>query len=243
MNEIDTILAQLKFQLKAHGITYAHIAHHLSLSEASVKRIFSKKEVSLARLEKICHLVNLNLSDVFDLVKQKQRKIHQLSNGQEQLLVEDKTLLLVAICVVNHWQFDDILHYHSFDQYALIQKLAQLDKMRIIELLPANRIKPLLHQDFDWIKNGPIQRFFQQTISQEFFTSNFDKESEVLIVRSGMLSEQENALLQKSLKNTAEQFIATCQSNKKVSIDKRHGTALVIAMRPWVPSIFERLIR
>ena len=43
----------LKRELKARGITYAHVARKLNLSEASVKRMFSKREFTLKRLDEI----------------------------------------------------------------------------------------------------------------------------------------------------------------------------------------------
>jgi len=35
------IVAELKRALRARGLTYAHVAKHLQLSEASVKRLFA----------------------------------------------------------------------------------------------------------------------------------------------------------------------------------------------------------
>lgn len=243
MLQIEQIIVILKKQLKAAGMTYADLAIQLEISEASVKRLFSKKELTLGRLEQICHCLGFNLSDLFEMLNDAQSRIYELTLEQELQLVKEPSLLLVAVCVLNHWQFNDILTYYQFDEFELIQKLISLDRMQFLELLPGNRFKPLVHADFDWISSGPIQQLFQQTVQQDFFDSNFAGSDELLIVRSGMLSMKDNLLLQKKLKETAESFIQACRANKELPIDKRHGTALVIALRQWVPKLFTEMTR
>lgn len=104
----------------------------LNLSEASVKRLFTQEDFTLDRLEKICQFLNLELSDLFAMVKTSQ-KITQLTLEQEQTIVNDHKLLLVAICVVNYWNLTDILEYYDINYHECIQKLIFLDKLKIIE--------------------------------------------------------------------------------------------------------------
>ena len=64
MSQAPTLLNTLKRELKAQGITYAQVACHLGLSESSIKRLFSSSNLSLARLEQLCQLVGLEISDL-----------------------------------------------------------------------------------------------------------------------------------------------------------------------------------
>jgi len=50
---VDTglLVETLKRVLKGRGITYAQVAERLRLSEASVKRMFSRRDFTLQRLE------------------------------------------------------------------------------------------------------------------------------------------------------------------------------------------------
>ena len=115
--------------------------------------------------------------------------------------------------------------------------------MKIIEMQPGDRIKLLVGSDFDWLPNGPIQQFFQDSLQANFFNSRFDASDEVFLVRTGMLSPQDNQLLQQKLKATATDFIQACNNSKDLPLDKRHGTIMLIAMRPWVPSLFKQYER
>lgn len=243
MSQLDELITTLKQQLKAQGITYAELASQLQLSEANIKRMFSKGDFSLSRLEQIAACMQISLADLFELMAQKRQLLSQFSHQQEQQLVNDETLLLVALCCINQWNYQEILEYYQLDQHQLTQKLAQLDRMKIIEMQPGDRIKLLVGSDFDWLPNGPIQQFFQNSLQANFFNSRFDASDEVFLVRTGMLSPQDNHLLQQKLKATATEFIQACNSSKDLPLNKRHGTIMLIAMRPWVPSLFKQYER
>ncbi|KTC96046.1 helix-turn-helix domain-containing protein [Legionella feeleii] len=243
MSQIHDLFVIIKQQLKLQGLTYKELAKKLALSEASVKRLFSQQNIDLSRLEAICECINLTLSEAFELVHKRNKPILHLTEKQEKELISDKKLLLVAICVLNYWEFNDILNFYNFSEHELIRKVARLDQMKIIELQPGNRFRRLIHADFYWIADGPIQRFFQENIQTDFFNCRFEKPEQLFLVRNGMLSEQDNLKFQQALHKTADQFLQTCRETIDIAIDKRHGTALVIAMRPWVPHIFNDLKR
>ena len=48
MAQTSELIKTLKKALKAHGKTYADVSRQLGLSEASVKRLFSRENLSLA---------------------------------------------------------------------------------------------------------------------------------------------------------------------------------------------------
>lgn len=59
----DHLFAVLKQRLKAQGLSYCKVAH-LQVSESSVKRMFSKCNISLECLVQICELLNLSLAEL-----------------------------------------------------------------------------------------------------------------------------------------------------------------------------------
>ncbi|WP_419418740.1 helix-turn-helix domain-containing protein [Legionella sp. D16C41] len=243
MTQLSELFTIIKKQLRLHGFTYKTLADKLHLSEASIKRIFSQEDTNISRLEEISSCLNMTLADMFELLEKSKTKISSLTIKQEEELVKDLGLLLVAICILNHWNFNDILNYYTISEHELIRYAARLDQMKIIEFLPGNRFKRLVDQNFHWIPNGPIQRFFQKTIQDDFFNCKFEEPTELYLVRSGMLSEQDNQLFQQILVKTANEFAKLCRETVDIPIDKRHGTALIIAIRPWVPEIFNNLKR
>ena len=232
------LIATLKRQLKANGKTYQDVAELLDLSEASIKRLFRDGELSLPRLEKICDAINLELGELVQQMSQHKHRLEQLTREQEQQLVDDTTLLLVAVCCVNGYAFNEILDQYQLEQTTLIQKLAMLDRLKLIELLPNNRIKLCIAPNFNWLPGGPIQKFFHERIKQEFFQASFAKSTDKLLVSNALISPQNNAELQKRMQRLINEFTELSQQDAGLPIDQRHGNTLVVALRQWQSSLF-----
>jgi DNA-binding Xre family transcriptional regulator len=242
MAQTSLIINTLKKTLKSHGKTYAHVAKHLDLSEASVKRMFAQHSFSLHRLDEICKMLEMEITDLIQHVNDSTaRQIMQLSDEQEKELVSDMGLLLVTISVINHWTLEDIQKVYNFTEVECIQHLAKLDRLNIIELLPNNKIKTKISPNFKWRTNGYIQRFFRENIEAEFFKSKFAGEHEQLIVLNGMLSEESNIIFQRKLERLAREFDEMTKDDSSLPFNKRFGYTSVLAVRDWRFSMFNEL--
>lgn len=241
MPQTQQLIDTLKRCLRAQKTTYADVAKTLGLSEASVKRLFSDKNLSLVRLEQICQMLNMEISDLVQLMNEQVQKVEQLSRGQEEEISADRLLLLVTVCALNRWRFDDILEHFYISETQLIRCLAKLDRLRIIELLPGNRIKLQISPNFHWIENGPIQRLFHARIKNDFFKSSFNQNHEQLIVVNGMLSVSSNAELQKKMRRLAREFDELNNNDAGLSLRERSGMTMVMAVSNWRFALFDDL--
>jgi DNA-binding Xre family transcriptional regulator len=61
--QTSELIKTLNQALKAHAKTYADVSRELARSEASVKRLFSRKKFSLEQLDQICHMLDMEISD------------------------------------------------------------------------------------------------------------------------------------------------------------------------------------
>ena len=243
MGQTAVLVETLKQTLKSHGKTYRDVAAALALSEASVKRLFASNGLSLQRLDDICQMMGMEISDLVQVMSGRAAKTMELSETQEQQVADDPLLLLVAVSVLNKFTFEDILAKYAISDTELIQKLAHLDRLKIIELLPKNRIKLLISPNFRWRENGPIQRFFQDEVGQEFFASRFDQRTESLVSVSGLLSLTSNELFQRKMARLAEEFADLQRDDERLPLSERHRTTMVLAIRQWEYGLFERLKR
>ncbi len=243
MAQVAAIVDALKSSLKAHKLKYRDVAIALDLSEASVKRHFRTCDFDLEQLEKICQMMAIEISDLIQTMTEQQVKVQELTAKQEQEIVGDLTMLLITTHVLNRWSLEDILSFYHFTEAECIQKLALLDRLRIIELLPKNRIKLLVAPNFSWRKNGPIQMFFRQTIEKELFDCRFDKEYHKLIVLNGMLSKNSNREFQGKIDKLARDFDQLNNTDAGLSLKKRYGVTMVFALRDWNYRAFHHLRR
>jgi DNA-binding Xre family transcriptional regulator len=79
VSETNSIVSVLKKELKLHGLTYKEVGIAIGISESSVKRIFAEKDFSLKRLDQICQLMDIEISDLIRRLDMEKPCIHQLS--------------------------------------------------------------------------------------------------------------------------------------------------------------------
>lgn len=241
MSQIPALISALKRELKARGFTYAQVARQLDVSESSVKRLFSQTQLSVSRLEQLCHLLDLEISDLVQKMSEERNRIAMLTAQQEREVVKNPKLLLMAISVLNNWTYEDITHTYLIEDHECIQLLAALDKLEIIELLPGNRLKLMVAKEFRWIPGGPVQQFFREQVQPEFLASTFAGPGDLLLFRSGMLSRASNAVMQKKMQRLLTDFDELHDQDAGMPLQDRFGSSLLIALRPWELSIFNSL--
>jgi len=243
MNQTDLILQTVKGLLKQHKLTYAEVASHLNLSESSVKRAFSQGQISLNRLVQICSMMDLEVVDLLQIIQNTSNELIQLTEKQEELMVSDYKYLLVTVCVCNYWTFEEIHQTYKIEAAELIHMLLQLEQTELIELKPDNQIKLKISPHFHWIENGPVQRFFEQNIQRDFWQSQFIAPGEIRLLVNGMLSKESNEVMQKNINKLKQQFSLLATQDQHIPMNKKHGTTLLVGMRPWELELFNNMRR
>jgi len=243
MAQTAALVDALKDVLKARGLTYAKLAKGLRLSEATVKRIFASRSFTLQRLDQVCEFLSIEISDLAKMVAQESGSPQRLSALQEKELVSDPKLLLVAVHALNHWSFDEIVDAYSISKPEGIRLLARLDKLRIIDLMPNNRIRVRVARNFAWLPDGPIRQYFHEQVQSNFFRSQFQATGELMVFTSGMLSRTANAAIQNRMKRLSAEFSELHHQDLELPLSERSGTSLLVAMRPWLPESFRKLRR
>jgi len=243
MAQTPALIDILKQSLKTHQLTYADIASRLEMSEANVKRMFAKKRFSLHRFEQICELMQMEMSDLFVLYEASRQRINHLTEQQEQELVGDEKLLLVAVSVRNQLSFEQIVEHYQISATECIQYLAKLDRLKIIDLLPDNRIKLRIDDYFSWLPGGPIERFFEREIQRQFLKSRFKGELEQRLFHFGLLGDTSSQIMIEKLKALAHEFTELHKRDLHLPLHKRHNQGLMLAMRPWHLDVFDPLVQ
>jgi DNA-binding Xre family transcriptional regulator len=239
MSQTTQLIDTLKKILRERKITYADVATHLNLSEANVKRMFSKRHFTLNRLEAICSLANADLGYLIARMHEGSMIIDELTLEAERELIGNVKLLMMAQLLISRWTLDDIVTTYTFDEHEAVRLLAKLDRLGVIELLPGNRVRTLVSRDFKWIQNGPVHKFFENYVAREFFNCTFDpKAGELLVFMAGMLTRQSNRHMQNSMRRLAREFDDLCKEDGKLPVSETYGSGLVIALRPWELSVF-----
>lgn len=241
MHETRALINALKKRLKSKHLNYKDVAKHLDLSEAQVKRLFSQEDFSLTRLEQILSLMDMRLVDLFEMLQTQESYVSQLSPEQEDTLIQEPKLLLTFFLLLNGWPLEDIYLIFTIDHMEMIRLLAKLDKLKLIELLPGNKVKLLTANNFAWRTNGPVQKFFEDYVFAEFFKDKFNTPDAKLVFLGGMLSEASLEKLKWLMDDVAQKTNVLIREDLKLPLQKRSGIGFVIAARKWELSVFSKL--
>jgi transcriptional regulator with XRE-family HTH domain len=243
MAHSGALVEVLKKELRTRGVTYAQVARKLGLSEASVKRMFSRREFTLKRLDQVCQLTHTDFSDLARILNREENLISQLTHEQEKEIASSVKLFLVAVCALNHVSPGQIVEIYDVSQAECVQLLIKLDRIGFIRLLPNNRIRLLVSRDFAWLPDGPIQRFFKQHAHGDFVRSSFDRPDEYFVAVNGMLSAGSRATIVGRLKRIAREFSELHNDDVRLPPSQRLNMTMLVAIRHWELLAFTELRR
>ena len=239
MSMTDNLIEALKQQMKVKNLTYRDAARRLEVSEATVKRLFSEQNFTLQRLEKLCDLTEISLTDLMAAAENQIETTDQLTFEQEKAIITNPKLLLVGVCLVNHYSFDDILNKYTMEEPELIGLFTQLDKLGIIELLPENKYRLRLSPDFQWQPNGPIQKFFIESLVTEYMVGEMQSSDNHLHFVWGMLSAEAGLELQQKIRRMIDDYVHLTASRRAAPVEKHNSSLLVLFKENWEPSMFK----
>jgi hypothetical protein len=145
--------------------------------------------------------------------------------------------------VLNQWTVEEIGRAYRLSAAECVQRLVKLDRLRLIHLLPGNRIRLNVARDFDWLPGGPIRSFFLAQGQNDFLHCDFAGADEVMGFSHGMLTEAAIARLQVEIRMLRQRFAELHEESLLAPLPKRRGCGLLVAMREWELAAFTRLRR
>jgi hypothetical protein len=243
MSHTSLMIDALKRQLKAKAVTYAELGKRIGLSEPSVKRMFAQRSFTLERLEQVLGVIGMDFAELALAATNAPQLISQLTYAQEEEIIGDTKLLVVAVAALNQIPVDEIVTVYRLSEAETVKYLLRLDRIGFLTLLPNNRVKLLVSRTFSWIPNGPIQTWFRQEASGDYLDTRFAGSHELMRLVSVMLSPASTKALLERLKQVADEFSQQHQDDARLPYDQRHSITFLLAARPWMPEAFQALMR
>jgi len=236
------IMSSLKRIMKSRQLTYRELAHRVGLSEASVKRIFSRATLTLARLDEICQALEVSLNEVVRLSgEQSNDTAEPLTLEQENALAADPNLLACFYLLTNGRTGRDVSVELGADERAVRRWMVRLDALRLIEMRPKLRARSRTASVIAWRSDGPIRRRYGQQIRQEFLQGPFSRPGEALHFLSAELSAASCKVLLRKMERMAAEFRDLAVLDRSMPPKAKRSMAALLAVRPWVFSMFESL--
>lgn len=157
----ERIRETAKKLLKKNGIAYSELASSLQLSLAGVKRMMSKGDLPLSRLERIAKLCGLTLFELMEIARRDDPKPYQFTKSQEAALVRQPEALYLFLMLGAAVPLEECVRRAGFTKKQVEKLIFLLDKINLIALMPDGQLRTPIRGPYKWIKNGEMQRKFQ----------------------------------------------------------------------------------
>jgi transcriptional regulator with XRE-family HTH domain len=241
MVERQRLLAALKRLLKERGWRYADLAAALGVSEPTIKRVLSGGRMDLARLEQICEVLDIDFFELARSARVTRESRRHLTAHQENALAAAPRLMTVFHLLCQGWRTAAIGEGYGMRRTELVQLLAQLDRLRLVELLPGDHVRLKVPRDFSWRDDGPVRARYLQMASGEFLHESFDAADACFALEIGELSEASATTLRRKLDKLVMEFKEAVELDVGLPPERRRSIGLLVATRPWVFSLVDSL--
>ena len=243
MSRPQDLVAALTAELRASGINSAQLAEELKLDESIVKRIFAKGAMPLSCIDEVLAVLKMDFAELAARVVHAQPLVKELTLDQEKAVVADRRLLLVAISVLSHWTFEQIVSTYTLSDAECVAALVRLDRLGIIDLRPLNRYRLKLDKTFRWRPMGPVMTYFRRHVVDDYFNGGFNGEGETLMLVPGQIGRAQAAMFVERLQRLAQDFAQQHLADQKLPPQQKDGYTMVIGMRSWLFAAFRDLQR
>jgi transcriptional regulator with XRE-family HTH domain len=245
MSTTADLITALKAELKAAGLTYADLARELGMAESSIKRVFAKGDMPLSRIDEVLRVLKMDFADLARKVADAQplKLRRELTVEQEKAVVGDRKLLLLAICCLSQWSFEEVVATYRVSEAEAVKCMAHLDRLGIIELRPLNRYRLKVAKTFRWRPHGPVMQYFREHVVQDYFSGGFDSEGELLMLVHGQIGRSLAMQFNERLARVAQDFAQQHIADQKLPAEQRRPYTLVLGMRSWLFAAFRDLKR
>ena len=238
---IREIVETLKKILKARSMTYADLAGTLRVSTPTVKRLFSQRTFTLERLEEILKVLEMDFYELARMSHGRRTAPVELSLEQETALAKDARLFSVFWLITNEWRFDEIVAEFKLGAAQITSFYARLDRLRLIDWRPGNRVRLRVPKHYVWRAGGPLRKAYGLMVVTEFMRSRFDAPQDAFHFEAQELSSESAVVVKRRLERFAAEINELVEIDASVPAKKRVTLGVLLACRPWNISIVHAL--
>jgi transcriptional regulator with XRE-family HTH domain len=211
---VAQIQTQIKSILKAQGLNYQDLGKKIGLSESGVKKIMRGKDFSMLRLDQICKALNLSLFDFIQTMDQTEFENTEFQPEQQKALLKKPELLyLYWKLAFERCPLPTAAQELGFSKEMIQQLLFSLDKLKLIEWGPGDKIKLPRLRAIRSFGDGELIRTVYREWSHELIdriTSsalNQNKQQGLFIFRGVPMRKETLQALISALREIEEEFV------------------------------------
>jgi len=222
----------LKQQIRNRGLRYQDIAEHLGISVMTVKRYLNSDRVPIEALEEIGSCLGLSLIELAEIAKANDgRNKLDLEFQQESALASDHGLALLRLLLYSGMTVDEIIAEYGVDEPTLVQLLTRLDRLKLIELLPGNRVRIRGSRHIEWKAGGPMRHEIENDIRNHFVKMDFANTEEFFGYETARLSESSILQIEEHMRRLVRNVRILHQIDQNLRPEQKQWYTVLVCKR------------
>jgi len=154
-SDIGKMISALKHELKARGLRNTDVATHLEVSDTTVKRYFRGQGITLAVLQKLAQMVDLDFFSLVALAGQQSIPKPRLTTTQQDALGRSAVCRAVFFQLMRGMTPSAVGQELGLTPQKMDMQLAKLQGLRLIRRLSNNSVEVLAYPLFEFDAKDP----------------------------------------------------------------------------------------
>lgn len=235
-HQVEVLLQALKQLFRARGLRYRDVADKLGVTERTVKRWFTNHGLTMDVVEDLCGVVDMSFIELCEVAKDDlDIRPQRLSHDQEQQLFADLQLALVFMLLTRGWSAQEIQRECAMPEAVLVGHLVRLEKIKLVELLPGNKVRVLFGRNIRWRENGEAGRAFGRGLNNLFAEMDYSNPEAVWSTQVVNLSPHSLAELRGKFHKLLIEVLQASDADRKSLADNKTWHAILLAAHPFDP--------
>ena len=184
MNTIK-VCAQVKNVIKEKGYTQEEFAQIIGVSMPTLSRWLRGEGLLFQDLNRMLEKLGVKLSDLAMLAEGDLAQKFTYTLEQEDAFVSTEGLLAFFDQLLNGKTVSQIVRSFKLSEKSTSFYLAKLNKLKLIEWLPNNKVKIIVSGEPSWISGGPLSQKFRKQIINEHIQNHLNNRE---MLRMGVYS-------------------------------------------------------
>lgn len=224
--------AVLKQQIRIRGMRYKDIADQLGVSVMTVKRYLNSNRVPIEVLEDIGACLGLGLLELAELARADDRgDALDLELQQEIALASDYALALMRLLLYSGMTVAEIMDEYDVEESTVVGLLTRLDRLKLIELLPGNRVRIRGPRHVEWKPGGPIRRTIDNDIRTSFVAMDFANTDDFFGYETVRLTKSSVKQLEDHMRNLVHQVRILHRLDQGAKSEDKQWHTVLVAQR------------
>lgn len=204
----STATSLIKQRMKLQKMTYARLSFLMKVPESTLKKWFLAQDGSLNNLSRICSLLGADLYEILLAAKSQEVRTFAMSASQQEHFLKDETAFEIYwLLVYERLSVSEIEQKLNLSSQEVLKRLLKLDRLKLIQLNPDEKILNPKLQPVRWSPEGPfMKKIYRKWINAIVDQGLLQNENDQLKLQFFQLSKSSMQELQKDLLVLEEKY-------------------------------------